>query len=83
MLIYIVKTKPVRILLGAYALFEAWHAFSHIKHIPGNAQTNVVHVLGYMMAFATLFAIVSLSKMKLSPIFIKLLAYRSLHLDLC
>lgn len=65
---FIAKTRPVQILLGTYALFEAWHAFSHIKHIAGNVQTNVVHVLGYIMSFATLYAIIHLSKGTLSTL---------------
>lgn len=67
-LMCIAKTIPVRILLGVYALFEAWHAFSHIKHIAGNIQANVVHILGYMMSFATLYAILYLSKGTLSSL---------------
>lgn len=62
------KTRPVRLVLGVYALFQAWHAFSHAKHITGNIQTNVVHVLAYMMSLATLYAILALSKDDLSPL---------------
>jgi hypothetical protein len=61
LLTFVAKTLPVKLMLSVYAAFEAWHAFSHMKHIPGVLQTNVVHVLGYMMAFATLNAILYLS----------------------
>jgi hypothetical protein len=64
----IAKTTPVRAALGTYALFEAWHAYSHAKHVPGAAQANVVHLLAYAMAFATLNAILSLSKGRLSDL---------------
>lgn len=60
------KTRPVRLVLGVYALFQAWHAFSHAKHVTGNIQTNVVHVLAYMMSLATLYAILALSQGDLS-----------------
>jgi len=56
----------VRTTLLSYAAFEAWHAFSHARHVPGNLQINVVHVLGYLMAFSTLAAILYLSGTSLS-----------------
>lgn len=65
-LLCIAKTMPVKTVLGVYALFEAWHAFSHMKHISGNIQRDVVHVLAYMMSFATFYAILSLSNDKSS-----------------
>ena len=58
--IFISNKMPVKIALGSFAMFEAFHAFSHIKHIPGAIQTNIVHVLGYLMSFATLYAILAL-----------------------
>lgn len=60
------KSVPVKASLLAYALFEAWHAFSHAKHISGTTQANIVHLIAYLMAFATLHAIMSLSKGKMS-----------------
>lgn len=65
---YIDKRVSVKMVLSSYALFEAWHTLSHVKHIPGNIQTNVVHVLGYVMGFATLFAILALSNSDLSTL---------------
>jgi hypothetical protein len=60
------ETMSVKVLLGSFVLFEAWHSFSHIKHIPGNIQTDVVHVLGYAIAFSTLFTISHLSQRSVS-----------------
>lgn len=57
----VAKTAAVRAALVAYALFEAWHAYSHARHVAGTAQANVVHVLAYAMAFSTLHAILALS----------------------
>jgi hypothetical protein len=54
-------TGPVRAALGSYVLFEAWHAFSHARHIEGHMQTNVVHCLGYLMSAATLGCILGMS----------------------
>jgi hypothetical protein len=45
----------------SYALFEAWHTFSHAYHVPGNTQLNVAHVLLYAMSISTLFAVMYLS----------------------
>lgn len=60
------KTISVRILLISFAAFEAWHTFSHMKHVEGNIQTNIIHILAYFMGFATLYAILYLSKNDLS-----------------
>lgn len=56
------KTYPVMIMFIAYLLFELWHTASHIQHIPGHLQTNVVHILGYLLSFTTLISILYLSK---------------------
>lgn len=55
---------PAKLVLGTYAIFELWHAVSHAVHIPGQFQTNVVHILGYAMSAATLFAIIRLTDKK-------------------
>jgi hypothetical protein len=56
----------VRAAILSYAAFEGWHAFSHARHVPGNVQRDVVHALGYAMAFSTLAAILYLSGTSLS-----------------
>jgi len=56
----------VKIMLLTYAIFEAWHTYSHMKHLSGEYQKDVVHVLGYLLSITTLLAIYSLSKKKLS-----------------
>lgn len=66
LLFIVAKTTPVRILLGSYAAFEAWHAFSHAKHIAGTVEQDVVHALSYTMTLATLNAILFLSGSRLS-----------------
>ena len=60
------KTSFVRLVIVSYALFQAWHTFSHAYHIQGSIQTNIVHVLGYFMTFSTLAAILYLSGESLS-----------------
>ena len=41
---FVGKSIPVKVALGSFALFEAWHTFSHLKHV-GTHQANVVHVI--------------------------------------
>jgi len=67
------QTTPLRVTLASYALFEAWHTWSHIQHQPGNTQKHVVHALGYAMAFSTLWMIQEFSRTTLPPAFLMVL----------
>lgn len=51
------QSTPARAAIGSYIAFEAWHTFSHVKHLAGTIQTNVVHSLGYVISATTLAAI--------------------------
>lgn len=77
---FLTKTISVRILLISFAAFEAWHTFSHMKHVEGNIQTNVVHILAYFMEFATLYAILYLSNNYLSN-FVSFLLVSAIIID--
>ena len=70
------KTTHVSFLLFCYGLFELWHTISHIVHIENNKylQTNVVHILGYLIAFSSLWSIQQLSGKVNSMLFYKILA---------
>lgn len=62
LLCFVHKPRPAVVgTLVTYAIFEAWHTWSHAIHIPGRVQKRVVHILGLAMAFATLGMIQSLS----------------------
>ena len=64
------KTTCVQWTLFSYFLFEIWHTFSHIQHLEDKTiQTNVVHVLGYLIAFSSLWSIEKLSGQKNSTNF--------------
>lgn len=65
------KSIPVRLTLFCYAMFEAFHTFSHVKHLNNMKllQTNIVHILGYLIAFTSLWSINTLSKKRNSVIF--------------
>ena len=70
----IAKTIPVQLALFSYVCFEGWHTYSHMYHHSGKIQTLIVHILGYFMSFATLYAILVYSKAIPSKTFILLLA---------
>lgn len=64
------QTPPLCATLVSYGLFEAWHTWSHIHHQSGNTQKNVVHLLGYVMGFSTLWMIQSFTRTTLPPDFL-------------
>jgi len=37
------------ILIGLFLLFELVHTWSHIRHVPGNVQVMVIHLLAYAL----------------------------------
>ena len=55
-LYFLVKTKTTHafLFLLAILLFEAFHTFSHIVHIPGTIQVSIAHTLAYVSNFAFL-----------------------------
>lgn len=67
------KTFPVKLMILAYLSFELWHTASHIQHISGYLQTNIIHILAYLLAFTTLYSIMYLSKKGLSTVYIIIL----------
>ena len=46
-LYFLTKTNNRKsfMLILLFLLFEAFHAFSHSIHIPGNIQINIIHIL--------------------------------------
>ena len=57
-LYFLIQTKHYYtfILLLSIFLFEAFHVFSHMKHIPGTIQVNITHSLSYAINFSLLYA---------------------------
>lgn len=51
----------IRLALITYAVFEAFHAFSHWQHVDAQRQTSVIHCLGYVFCIATYFALKDLT----------------------
>jgi hypothetical protein len=58
----IAKTTTIRLLMISFILFQAYHAYSHIKHIDGHIQSNVIHVIWYFVSFMILIASIKITK---------------------
>jgi hypothetical protein len=54
---YLLKTKKTYtfLLLLSILCFELFHVFSHMVHISGSMQTNVVHIIAYCINIAFIF----------------------------
>jgi hypothetical protein len=48
------KTKTIKLLLLSFIIFQGYHAYSHIKHIDGSIQSNVIHTIWYFLTFMIL-----------------------------
>jgi hypothetical protein len=56
------KTNPSFLLLFCILIFESFHVFSHIVHIPGSMQINITHLLTYFMNIAFFYLFYSYTK---------------------
>ena len=56
------KTIIIRLLILAFILFELFHTYSHITHINGTIQSNVIHSLWYFLTFMLLIASIKITK---------------------
>jgi hypothetical protein len=56
------KTLIIRLLILAFILFELFHTFSHIKHINGTIQSNIIHGIWYFLSFMVLIASIKITK---------------------
>ena len=56
------KTIIIRLLILAFILFELFHTYSHITHINGTIQSNVIHSLWYFLTFMLLIASIKMTK---------------------
>ncbi len=50
------KTTIIRLLILAFILFEIFHTFSHITHIDGTIQSNIIHGIWYYLSLMILIA---------------------------
>ena len=64
------KNTHTFILLFSILCFEIFHSFSHIIHIRGSIQTNIVHILTYCMNLSLFYVFYSYTKKLPSNVFI-------------
>lgn len=57
-----IKTNYLYVSLFTILLFESWHAFSHLIHIPTFLQVNMVHFLVYLVNVSYLYTMVQYTK---------------------
>jgi hypothetical protein len=79
--IFQAQTTTVRLLLLTFFAFQAFHAFSHIRHIEGHIQSNVIHVIWYSVAFMVLFTSMQMSK-KSPPLYTILIICTIIMIDI-
>ena len=67
------KTNVLRYVFFALILFEAWHAISHAIFFEGKIQQYVIHILAYNISFSILYALLTLTKTKLSTLYMSII----------
>ena len=69
--VFLLKTTNyyTSVLLFSIFVFELFHTFSHVIHIEGTIQTNIVHILAYFINFSFLYAFYSYTKQAPNLIF--------------
>jgi len=69
---FLLKTTTMQafLLLFCILIFESFHLFSHIVHIPGSIQINITHFLSYLMNIAFIYLFYSYTKKIPSFLFI-------------
>jgi hypothetical protein len=56
------KTSIIRLLILSFILFEIFHTFSHITHIDGTIQSNIIHGIWYFLSLMVLIASIKITK---------------------
>lgn len=55
------KTIIIKLLILAFILFELFHTYSHIKHIDGTIQSNIIHGIWYFLSIMVLIASIKIT----------------------
>jgi len=71
LVIAVVMTKNpyIRAFFVFLGLFEAFHIYSHIQHLPGNTQIIIIHVLAYLVNLSFLAIFIHLTG-RVTPLFL-------------
>ena len=56
------KTIIIRLLILAFIAFEIFHTYSHITHVDGAIQSNIIHGIWYFLSFMILIASIKITK---------------------
>ena len=56
------KTVIIKLLILTFIAFQLFHTYSHIKHIDGSIQTNIIHSIWYFLSFMVLIASIKITK---------------------
>lgn len=56
------KTLIIKLLIFTFILFEIFHTYSHITHIDGAIQSNVIHGIWYFLSIMILIASIKITK---------------------
>ena len=56
------KTIIIKLLILAFIAFEIFHTYSHITHVDGAIQSNIIHGIWYFLSFMILIASIKITK---------------------
>ena len=59
--IVLAKTSSIQVFFGALLVFELIHTYSHIRHLPGHIQMNVIHAVAYIVNLSYLAIFIGLT----------------------
>ena len=74
-------TIEIKLLLLSFIAFQVFHAFSHIIHIDGNIQSNIIHIIWYFLTFMILLTSIKITN-KYPDIYIILLLIFVIIIDI-
>jgi len=55
------KTLIIKLLILSFIAFEIFHTYSHITHIDGTFQSNIIHAIWYFLSFMILIASIKMT----------------------
>lgn len=67
--VVLAKNPYIRAFFVFLGLFEAFHIYSHIQHLPGNTQIIVIHLLAYLVNLSLLAIFIHLTG-RVTPLFL-------------
>ena len=75
------KNLYIQLFFGILILFEGFHTYSHYKHLDGDIQTKIIHILAYLANIFYLMIFINITKI-IPPLEIFLLYGFVIVLDL-